>query len=161
LRAARGRFSRAILTVTGVLAVGLAACNSDPAGPELEVIEEVTFAPSLGVDLAAMTKLPEGLYIQDRVAGTGPGLAAGDRAWTYYRLWLRDGTIIGADLHTFVVQANPPEVIEGWDIGMEGMAAGGTRLMVIPYQLGYGEQDYQGIPGGSVLVFEVELDSIT
>jgi FKBP-type peptidyl-prolyl cis-trans isomerase len=148
-------------TVAVMSAVVLAACNSDPAGVEFEVIEEVAFDPSLNIDLSAMTKLPEGVYIQDRVAGAGAGLAAGNTAWVYYELYLRTGQPIQNGLYSFVLQASPPQVIPGWDVGLEGMTAGGTRLMIIPPELGYGEQTLPGIPGGSILVFEVELDSIT
>jgi FKBP-type peptidyl-prolyl cis-trans isomerase len=108
-----------------------------------------------------MTKLPEGMYIQDRVVGTGPGLVAGDSAWVYYELYLHTGAPVANGLFDFELLANPPDVIDGWDIGLEGMMAGGTRLLVIPPELGYGSGARTGIPGGSILVFEVELDSIT
>lgn len=155
-RQSRGRLGRLIASAAAALAVGLAACNEETP---FEVIEEVTFDPSLGVDLAAMTKLPEGVYIQDRVAGTGPGLAAGDRAWVYYEFWLRDGTPIQSNLFSFVLDVS--NVIAGWHVGLEGMAAGGTRLLVIPPELGYGAQRNGAIPPGSILVYEIELDSIT
>jgi len=157
----RSRLGRGMVTAWVVTTVGLAACGSDPATVEPEVIEEVTFDPSLSVDLAAMTKLPEGVYIQDRVAGTGPGLVAGDVAWVYYELWLHTGTPVANGLFNFELQRTPPAVIDGWDIGLEGMAAGGTRLLVIPPERGYGTTGRPGIPAGSILVFEVELDSIT
>jgi FKBP-type peptidyl-prolyl cis-trans isomerase len=141
--------------VLAALTVGLVACNEENP---FEVIEDVTFNPSLGVDLSAMTRLPEGMYIQDRVVGTGPGLAAGDSAWVYYELYLRTGAPIENGLFGFEFRTT--NLIEGWDIGLAGMMAGGTRLLVIPPELGYGEQPVGGVRG-AVLVFEVELDSIT
>lgn len=48
-------------------------------------------------------------------------------------------------------------VIKGWTEGLQLMAVGGKYKFFIPYQLGYGLNDMQAIPGGSVLVFEVEL----
>jgi FKBP-type peptidyl-prolyl cis-trans isomerase FkpA len=142
-----------------VSAVGLlVACNDSPTEVEFEVIEQVTFAPALDVDLAAMTKLPEGVYIQDRVAGTGPGLAEGGHAWLYYELYLRNGTPIQNNAIHFPF---PLGGIEGWDIGLEGMAAGATRLIIIPPELAYGGVANGPIPAGSILVFEIELDSIT
>jgi len=159
--ARRGGSSRVVATAFAVLTIGLAACNSDPTEVQLQVIEEVTFAASLGVDLAAMTKLPEGMYIQDRVMGSGPGLAAGDTAWVYYELYLHTGTPISSDLFRFEFRRTPPAVIQGWDIGLEGMMAGGARLLVIPPELAYGSRAVGSIPAGSILVFEVELDSIS
>jgi len=48
-------------------------------------------------------------------------------------------------------------VILGWTEGLQFMSVGGKYKFWIPYQLGYGLNDMQAIPGGSVLVFEVEL----
>ncbi len=49
-------------------------------------------------------------------------------------------------------------VIRGWTEGLQLMPAGSTFKLFIPYQLGYGLQGSPpAIPGGSLLIFEVEL----
>lgn len=50
------------------------------------------------------------------------------------------------------------QVIKGWTEGVQLMPVGSRFKFYIPYTLGYGEQGSGGtIPGGSALIFDVEL----
>jgi FKBP-type peptidyl-prolyl cis-trans isomerase len=51
-------------------------------------------------------------------------------------------------------------VIRGWTEALQLMPAGSKYKLYIPYQLGYGMNDNGPIPGGSLLIFEVELLSV-
>lgn len=130
---------------------------------DAQVIEDLTFAPSLNIDLSQMTKLPEGVYIQDTTPGTGDAVVEGDIVTAGYTLWLYDGTQLDSGSYDFTISSST--VIEGFKIGMIGMQVGGTRRMIIPPDLGYGLYDKVGqdgsvLPGGSVLIFEVDLTQI-
>ena len=78
---------------------------------------------------------------------------------------LEDGTVFDSSID----RGDPLEftlgmgqVIKGWDQGLVGMCEGEKRKLSIPPQLGYGETGSPPkIPGNSVLIFEVELVSIS
>ena len=49
------------------------------------------------------------------------------------------------------------QLIEGWIIALQQMHVGDKWKLYLPAEVGYGKQWQEGIPGGSTLVFEVEL----
>jgi peptidylprolyl isomerase len=143
--------------------VPLLGCGEDgpEANPDSGDPTKVTYAAELNVDLAAMTLLPSGVYIQDLGApGTGAEAVALKRVQVHYSGWLPDGrqfdTSAGGPPITFTLGAG--EVIDGWDDGILGMKVGGKRKLVIPASRAYGEDGVPGvIPPYSVLVFDTEL----
>ena len=52
------------------------------------------------------------------------------------------------------------QVIKGWDEGTQGMCIGDKRTLTIQPELGYGDRGVGPIPGGAVLIFEIELMGI-
>jgi FKBP-type peptidyl-prolyl cis-trans isomerase len=103
------------------------------------------------------------LIVQDETVGTGAVAATGDLVTVDYTGKFQDGTVfdtsVGKKPIQFVLGAG--QVIPGWDQGLQGMKAGGKRLLVIPPDLGYGAQAVGPIPANSTLVFEVQLVSVT
>jgi FKBP-type peptidyl-prolyl cis-trans isomerase FkpA len=138
----------------------LSGCASGGAGGG-PAMESLTFAPSLAVDLALMTRTPSGLYYQDLRLGQGREAGAGDRVEVHYAGWLPDGTLVDshvppAEALGFIVGGG--EVIPGWDEGVLGMRAGGARRLVVPPHLAYGSGGVPGaIPRNATLVFQIEL----
>ena len=49
------------------------------------------------------------------------------------------------------------DLIEGWIIAMQQMGIGDIWEVYIPAEMGYGKFSQPGIPGGSTLIFEIEL----
>lgn len=49
------------------------------------------------------------------------------------------------------------DLIEGWIVAMQQMHVGDRWELYIPQEMGYGLFNQPGIPGGSTLIFEVEL----
>ena len=148
-------------SIWGMLVLGalfnLQAC--DPGGTTgPQDIEEIQFAPALGVNLTQMTRTSSGLYFQDLVVGDGEEAEPGGRVTVHYTGWLHDGTqfdsSIGGDPATFDLY----EVIQGWAEGVPGMKVGGKRKLVVPPHLGYGQFGSPPvIPANAILVFDIEL----
>jgi FKBP-type peptidyl-prolyl cis-trans isomerase FkpA len=139
-------------------AAAMAACSSgtDPLTDDL-------FAPELGIDLSQMTRMSSGLYYQDLVVGTSPAVVNGSNVIVHYEGWLPDGTKFDSSRDRgdpFVFAVGEGSVIQGWDEGVVGILLGGTRRLVIPSELAYGERGAGPIPPDTPLVFEVEVLAI-
>ena len=109
-----------------------------------------------------VTKLQIG--VKKRVENCEMKSRKGDTLHMHYTGTLQDGTefdssIPGGEPLSFTLGSG--QVIKGWDQGLLAMCAGEKRKLVIPPDLGYGDSGAgDKIPGGSVLIFEVELIKI-
>ncbi len=115
-----------------------------------------------------MTTMPSGLQFEDTTVGSGAAATAGHRVQVHYTGWLYDPTASnnrGKKFDSSKDRGQPfsfglghGEVIRGWDEGVAGMKVGGTRVLTIPPEMGYGARGAGGvIPPNATLVFEVDL----
>jgi len=149
-------------TPTAVLLTWIVAgCGdaTEPATTDFQVIEDLTFAASLNIDLTAFERLNTGVYIQDIEPGEGETLVWGDRPTVRYTGWLADGLQFDSGELAFLMGNN--QVVPGFEQGTFGMRLGGVRRMIIPPILAYGDRTTGNIPAGSVLIFEVEVTAVT
>ncbi len=121
-----------------------------------------------GDTFLAANKAKEGVKttasgLQYRVIKEGSGRKpkASSMVTVHYSGKLIDGTEFDSSYQrNQPVQFRLDGVIKGWTEGLQLMTPGSKYELVIPSELGYGPRGNQKIPGGSVLVFEVELISI-
>ncbi len=112
-----------------------------------------------------MITTPSGLRYEDTTPGTGDVATPGRPVQVHYTGWLFNDGVQGAKFDSSKDRGQPFEfslgagqVIKGWDEGVQGMAVGGTRRLVIPAALGYGARGAGGvIPPNATLLFEVDL----
>ena len=159
------------MRIPALLLLLAAACRREAPSPPAEAqpavapapaattLEELTYAADLKVDIPTMRLLPSGLLLQDLAEGKGDSVVAGMTAVVRYTGWLPDGTRFDGneDGEPYSFRLGTGSVIEGWDLGLVGMKAGGKRKLIIPASLGYGAEGSGPIPPNSVLVFDVEL----
>jgi peptidylprolyl isomerase len=156
---------RSLMMIAG-LAVA-AACNGDvtglgaPSDPATE-----TFAASLGVNIADMTKTSSGVYYKDLVVGADTALISEKTTSVNatYSGYLKDGTLFESATNTVI---DMTQTIPGFRDGIIGMRQGGKRKIVIPSELGYDGRSVRNldgtikIPRQSTLVFDVEILVVT
>jgi len=111
------------------------------------------------------TPPPCNLVVGDIVAGTGAEAKAGDQlTMKYVGVLYATGKQFDASWdrgQDFPFTLGAGGVIQGWDQGMVGMKVGGRRQLIIPPQLGYGDQGAGAdIPPGATLIFVVDLVKI-
>jgi FKBP-type peptidyl-prolyl cis-trans isomerase len=112
------------------------------------------------LDAKEWKTLPSGLKVWDVKRGTGDmDVVPGDTIVVRYTGWLTDGTVIETNRDekepTPQLLAN---TIKGWQQGLDRMKVGGTRRLVVPPELAYGEKGVpMKIPANATLVFEIEL----
>ena len=115
-----------------------------------------------------MDSTPSGLQFEDTIVGGGATAQAGNKVTVHYTGWLHDASAPqerGNKFDSSKDRRDPFKfdlgagmVIRGWDEGVQGMQVGGTRVLRIPPELGYGARGAGGvIPPNATLVFEVEL----
>lgn len=99
-----------------------------------------------------------GLQYEILTAGTGIKPTAQDSVTCNYMGTLLDGTEFDNSYKRGEpITFNLGGVIKGWTEGLQLMSEGAKYKFYIPYTLGYGAHDYGPIPGGSMLIFEVDL----
>ncbi|MFM9943659.1 MAG: FKBP-type peptidyl-prolyl cis-trans isomerase [Bacteroidia bacterium] len=102
-----------------------------------------------------------GLQYKIIKAGTGAKPAASDKVKVHYTGKLLNGKVFDSSIErkepaTFGVS----QVIPGWTEALQLMPVGSKWEVWIPSNLAYGPTGNEAIPGGSMLVFEVELIGI-
>jgi FKBP-type peptidyl-prolyl cis-trans isomerase len=111
--------------------------------------------------------LSGGLQYIDIKVGTGPAAKKGSTISAEYTGWVAStcqkfDSSYDNKGQPFSAPLGEGQVIPGWDQGLIGIKAGGTRRLLIPASLAYGANPPQGsnIPPNAVLIFDVTVLSV-
>jgi FKBP-type peptidyl-prolyl cis-trans isomerase len=108
---------------------------------------------------------PSGLVVKTLIRGTGPKVAKGQYVITQYvgYIWrtkqVFDSSWTDGSPFGFLMDANPEQVIPGWDAGLAGQTVGSRVMLIVPPKDGYGSsgQSQAGIKGTDTLVYVVDI----
>jgi peptidylprolyl isomerase len=109
-------------------------------------------------------KTASGLFYVMHTEGSGAPPAAGATVNVHYIGTLLDGTKFDSSRdrnQPFSFVVGKGQVIKGWDEGLTLFKPGGRGTLYIPSPLAYGENGAGAIPPNAILVFDIELLSVS
>ncbi len=130
---------------------------------EVELISFETPKPIVAFDVAGKDTITTESGLKYIIIKKGEGVSpyASQFVSVDYTGYLADGTIFDSSIdrgEPIVFPVGVGKVITGWDEGIMLLNTGAKARLIIPSDLGYGEQGAGGIiPPNATLVFDVEL----
>jgi FKBP-type peptidyl-prolyl cis-trans isomerase FkpA len=105
------------------------------------------------------TRSNSGLYYVINNEGSGTRPTSASNVTVDYKGYFLDGVVFD-ESNSNGISFRLNEVIQGWTEGITYFKEGGNGILLVPYNLGYGESGRGSIPGGSVLIFDIRLLSV-
>jgi peptidylprolyl isomerase/FKBP-type peptidyl-prolyl cis-trans isomerase FklB len=139
------------------LALPLAACQRGPA--EVPAAESQAFLTANAAKPGVVT-LPSGLQYRVVRTGAADGYRPkpGDTVKVHYEGKLPDGTVFDSSYERGAPAVfDVGRLVPGWNQALQLMRPGDEWELVVPPDLGYGDEGAGPIPPGAVLVFRMEL----
>ena len=103
--------------------------------------------------------LPRALYDKALTSGDPKRASPSKRriVTPHYTRWTTTGKKFDSSRGGTPFAMRLSDLIDGWIVAMQQMHVGDQWELYIPAEMGYGKFSQPGIPGGSTLIFEVEL----
>jgi FKBP-type peptidyl-prolyl cis-trans isomerase len=144
---------------------GASGTHVSNGGGSLPTVSSPAQGQAPTVKIPSRVKPPKKLTVTTLIKGTGPKVAKGQTVVVQYvGVNWRTGQIFDSSWsrsapYAFSIDANPEEVIPGWDKGLTGLPVGSRVLLTIPPADGYGSSgnSQAGIKGTDTLVFVIDI----
>ena len=138
------------------------AVDSNVIAPANEIANVQAYLTTNGI---TATQHPSGFFYKITVAGTGQPIAnLCSVVSVNYAGRLTNGTVFDPSTPgatTSQGRFTLGGVIVGWQKGLPLIKAGGKITLYIPPSLGYGSSPAGSIPANSILIFDIELVSVS
>ncbi|MFI3323110.1 MAG: FKBP-type peptidyl-prolyl cis-trans isomerase [Rikenellaceae bacterium] len=107
-------------------------------------------------------QLPKGILYKVISSGKGAVTEANSIVSVHYTGERIDGHVFDSSReNSYPETFRLREVIVGWQIALRAMRVGDRWRVYIPSQVGYGDRTIDDIPGGSTLIFDIELIAVS
>ncbi len=138
------------------LALFIVSCGDDDGPPNFDGTNEEQIQQYIADNNLDATRTSSGLYYVILNEGTGNRPSATDNVRVAYKGYFTNGNVFDeSDSNGISFPLNG--VIPGWTEGIQLFKEGGNGILLISSDLGYGDRGTNGIPGGTVLIFDVNL----
>jgi FKBP-type peptidyl-prolyl cis-trans isomerase len=124
---------------------------------KIETADEEILAYLEENDIEAI-KTETGLYYHISKEGEGEYPTSTSDVTAAYKGYFTNGEIF--DQNQDGVSFNLTQVIDGWKEGLTYFNTGSEGILFVPPSLGYGYTERTGIPVGSVLIYEIKVQSV-
>lgn len=111
---------------------------------------------------AGVNPLPKGIYYKVIASGDKDGRKPSARSvvTAHYTGRTINGRTFDSSRGGSPLAARLSDLITGWSIAIQQMHVGDRWEVYIPAEMAYGKLSQPGIPGGSTLIFDMELLSV-
>ena len=135
---------------------------------DVELVEIHPGSPDSPIEISESdyTVTDSGLKYFDMEIGEGITAGEGQVAFLHFTAWLEDGTKLGSTIDSgqpIPYMLGSGELFPGFEEGLSSMQVGGSRQIIFPPELAYGEVGTPGgqIPPNATLIFEVQVTDIS
>ena len=141
----------------------LVSCGDDNSSKPLEPVDytaqnEADIKSYIEENNLEAKRSDTGLHYVIEAPGDGARPTATSDVTVAYKGYYMNGDVFDESTSEGIT-FNLQQVIKGWTEGITYFNEGGSGVLLVPSHLGYGSFNYNGIPGGSVLIFDIELIS--
>ncbi|NOQ92135.1 MAG: peptidylprolyl isomerase [Flavobacteriaceae bacterium] len=132
----------------------ISSCQDDEDTIDYDKQNEIDILNYISDNNLDAKKSNSGLYYVILKEGSGAQPNSNSDVTVNYKGYFTNNKIFDQNNN---VTFNLQQVIAGWTEGITYFKEGGEGMLLIPSSLGYGDKDRNSIPGGSVLIFDIDL----
>lgn len=137
------------------------ACNPDnnSSTTDFRAANETEITEFIAENNLNAEKSDSGLYYVIDNPGDGEQPSFSDNVTVAYKGYFTSGNVFD-ESSASGISFDLNRVIAGWTEGITYFKEGGSGMLLIPSHLAYGNAGRPGIPGGAVLIFDINLISV-